>query len=98
MAVNRRKKVSMKKPEYLYATTVGELRKKYHDNKKSLSNILLLTQTGVLPEIKNIAGESIINSMLTELIIQQEYIRERERANFGWNKEDVDFSTSGCIL
>ena len=88
----------MKKPEYLYATTVGELRKKYHDNQKSLNNILLLTQTGVLPEIKNVAGESVINSVLTELIIQQEYRRERERANFGWNKETVDFSTSGCIL
>ena len=88
----------MKRPEHLYATTVGELRKKYHDNQKQLDSLLLLTQTGVLPEIKNIAGESVINSVITELIVQQEYIRERERANFGWSKEAVDFSTSGCIL
>lgn len=88
----------MKKPEMLNTVTVGETRQKYRDNIKALDNILLLVLTGLLEETKEVAGEWVINQVMTELIIQQEYIRERERANWGWNREVVDFSGESSIL
>lgn len=88
----------MKKPETLNTVTVGETRQKYRDNVKVLDNILLLVSTGILEEAKEVAGEWVINQVMAELIIQQEYIRERERANWGWNREVVDFSGESCIL
>ena len=89
----------MKKPETLNTVTVGETRQKYRDNVKALDNILLLVSTGILEEAKEVAGEWVINQMMAELVIQQEYIRERERANWGWDREITDFSKQGsCIL
>lgn len=88
----------MKKPEMLNTVTVGETRQKYRDNIKALDNILLLVSTGLLEETKEVAGEWVINQVMTELIIQQEYIRERERANWGWSREVVDFSGESSIL
>lgn len=89
----------MKKPETLNTVTVGETRQKYRDNVKALDNILLLVSTGILEEAKEVAGEWVINQVMAELVIQQEYIRERERANWGWDREITDFSKQGsCIL
>ena len=75
----------MNKPEFLNTVTVGQTRQKYRDNVKALDNIFLLVSTGSLEEIKEIAGEWVINQAMTEMIIQQEYIREREKANWGWD-------------
>lgn len=88
----------MKKPEMLNTVTVGETRQKYRDNVKALDNILLLVSTGLLEETKEVAGEWVINQVMADLIIQQEYIRERERANWGWSKDIVDFSKNGSVL
>lgn len=89
----------MKKPETLNTVTVGETRQKYRDNVKALDNILLLVSTGILEEAKEVAGEWVINQVMAELVIQQEYIREREKANWGWDREITDFSKQGsCIL
>lgn len=88
----------MKKPETLNTVTVGETRQKYRDNVKALDNILLLVSAGILEEAKEVAGEWVINQMMTELVIQQEYIREREKANWGWSRKVVDFRGESCIL
>lgn len=88
----------MRKTETLNTVTVGETRQKYRDNVKALDNILLLASTGLLEETKEVAGEWVINQTLTELIVQQEYIREREKANWGWSKDIVDFSKNGSVL
>jgi hypothetical protein len=88
----------MKKPETLNTVTVGETRQKYRDNVKALDNILLLVSTGILEEAKEVAGEWVINQTMAELVIQQEYIREREKANWGWSRKVVDFSGESCIL
>ena len=89
----------MERPEMLYTITVGQTRQKYRDNIKALDNISLLVSTGSLEEIKEIAGEWVINQVMTEMIIQQEYIREREKDNWGWDRDIVDFSKQGsCIL
>jgi hypothetical protein len=88
----------MKKPETLNTVTVGETRQKYRDNVKALDNILLLVSTGILEEAKEVAGEWVINQTMAELVIQQEYIREREKANWGWSRKVVDFSGGSCIL
>lgn len=89
----------MKKPEFLNTVTIGQTRQKYRDNVKALDNTCLLVSTGSLEEVKEIAGESLINKVVTELLVQQEYIREREKANWGWDREVTDFSKQGsCIL
>lgn len=89
----------MKKPEFLNTVTIGQTRQKYKDNVKALDNILLLVSTGILEETKEVAGEWAINQAMAELVIQQEYIREREKANWGWDREITDFSKQGsCIL
>lgn len=88
----------MKKPETLNTVTVGETRQKYKDNVKALDNILLLVSTEILEEAKEVAGEWVINQTMAELVIQQEYIREREKANWGWSRKVVDFSGESCIL
>lgn len=89
----------MKKPEFLNTVTIGQTRQKYKDNVKALDNILLLVSTGILEETKEVAGEWVINQVMAELVIQQEYIREREKANWGWDREITDFSKQGsCIL
>lgn len=89
----------MKKPEFLNTVTIGQTRQKYKDNVKALDNILLLVSTGILEETKGVAGEWVINQVMAELVIQQEYIREREKANWGWDREITDFSKQGsCIL
>lgn len=87
------------RPEYLYTITVGQTRQKYRDNVKYLNNILEMVLSGCLEDAKEVAGERAINQMMTEMIVQQEYIREREKANWGWDKETIDFSKhKECIL
>lgn len=89
----------MNRPEFLYTITVKETRQKYRENIKDLDMIFELALSGVLEVSKEIAGESVINRMMAELVIQQEYIREREKANWGWDRGDMDFSKQkSCIL
>ena len=89
----------MSRPEFLNTVTIGQTRQKYRDNVKALDNILELVLSGSLEEAKEIAGEWVINRTITEIIIQQEYIREREKANWVWDRGDVDFSKQkNCIL
>lgn len=88
----------MNRPEFLNTVTVGQTRQKYRDNVKALDNIFLLVATGSFEEIKEIAGEWAINQAMTEMIIQQEYIREREKANWGWDRGFVDFSKQGSFI
>mgnify|MGYP000647604163 CR=1 FL=1 len=57
-----------------------------------------MTQTNSLPDIHNIGGEWVINQMLTDLLIEQEYIRKRERENWGWRKEVYDFSMMPSVF
>ena len=77
----------MKRPEFLITVTIGETREQYRENNKALDNTMKLVMTGVWEELKSIAGESALNRGLTELIIQQEYIREREKENWGLREE-----------
>ena len=89
----------MKKPETLNTISVGETREKYRKNQAGLENIVLLVMTGCFEECKQVSSESIMNLYVANLVIQQEYIREREKANWGWGKEVVDFSKhTDCIL
>ena len=89
----------MSRPEFLNTVTIGQTRQKYRDNVKALDNILEQVLSGSLEEAKEIAGEWVINRTITEIIVQQEYIREREKANWGWDRGDVDFSKQeSCIL
>lgn len=89
----------MERPEFLNATTVGDARRKYRKNQKSLGNIVSLVSLGIVQEAFSDDNEWIFNQVMTETIVQQEYIRERERANWGWDKEVIDFSKQGsCVL
>lgn len=76
----------MNKPEYLHTTTIGQTRQKYLANRAALDNTLLLVSTGVWGETINLVGESMLNCVLTDILVQQEYIREREKVNYGWRK------------
>lgn len=79
-------------PEMLSTTTVAQTRERYRKNQKALANIIYLVTTGAFEECKEIVGEDDLNQMVTEILVQQEYIREREKANWGWNRDIVDFS------
>lgn len=79
-------------PEMLNTTTVAQTRERYRKNQKALANIIYLVTIGVFEECKEIVGEDDLNQMVTEILVQQEYIREREKANWGWNRDIVDFS------
>lgn len=83
---------NMNRPEMLSTTTVAQTRERYRKNQKALGNIIRLVTTGAFEECKEIVGEDDLNQMMTEILVQQEYIREREKANWGWNRDIVDFS------
>lgn len=76
----------MKKPEHLNTITIGQTRQKYLANRAALDNTLLLVSTGVWGETINLVGESMLNCVLTEILVQQEYIREREKSEL-WMEE-----------
>ena len=87
----------MKKPEFLNTVTIGQTRQKYRDNVKALDNICLLVSTGSLEEVKEIAGESLINKVVTELLVQQEYIRN-ERKLTGDGTEELQILVSKEVV
>lgn len=96
---NERKSEMMERPEFLNTVTIGDTRRKYRENQKSLDNMMLLVSSGIIQEVLNGDNEWVFNQVMTETILQQEYIRERERANWGWNRGVVDFSKQGsCVL
>lgn len=89
----------MERPEFLNTVTIGDTRRKYRENQKSLDNMMRLVSSGIIQEAFNADNEWVFNQVMAEIILQQEYIRERERANCGWNRGVVDFSKQGsCIL
>lgn len=89
----------MERPEYLKATTIKETRERYRKNQKIFNRAVLLITTGIFAEICTPQKESIVNQVYTEIIQQQEYIRERENDNWGWKKNQHDFSKDAdCIL
>ena len=80
----------MKRPEFLRSCTVGEVRKEVKQNLKSLEHTGWIMANGfadVPPEY-----ERWINVLMSEFVIQQEYLRDREANNWGWDKKTVDFS------
>ena len=84
-----RKKKIMKRPETLSAVTVKQHREQYRKNKESLSCILNSVLAGVSapPDL-----ESALNFVMSAFVEENDYVREREQANYGWDKNFVDFS------
>ena len=70
----------MTRPDTLTTTTVGQTREKYRKNQKALDNVLLLTTTGSFTDWND---ESIVNTFMRSLVVEQEDIRERERKKLG---------------
>lgn len=94
-----RRSEMMERPEFLNTVTIGDTRRKYRENQKTLDNMVRLVSLGIIQETFNGDNEWGFNQVMTEIILQQEYIREREKANWGWDREIVDFSKQGsCIL
>lgn len=95
----KRRSEMMERPEFLNTVTIGDTRRKYRENQKSLDNMVRLVSSGIIQEAFNGDNEWVFNQVMTEILLQQEYIRERERANWGWNRGVVDFSKQGsCVL
>lgn len=92
-ATQEREENDMNRPETLTYTTIGEARAQYRKNQKLLNRVVLFTNTGVYAEMNSTTGESLLNTLLVNVIIEQEYLREREAKNWGWKPERVDFST-----
>lgn len=89
----------IERPQFLNTTTVGDTRRKYRENQKALCNMMLLVSSGTIHEVFTGDNEWVFNQVMTEAILQQEYIRERERANWGWDKSVIDFSKNkDCVL
>lgn len=89
----------VEKPESLDTVTVGQTREKYRQNVKAFNNIMSMVSTGTMEDLRKISGEWPLNRAMAEMIVQQEYIREREKANWGWDRGVADFSKQGsCIL
>lgn len=89
----------MERPELLNVGLPSDLRKKYRNTQKQLERMMLSVRTGTLLEAHEVISESFFNQMLTEWVTEQEYIREREKNNFGWEKEWHDFrKDADCIL
>lgn len=89
----------MERPEFLNTVTISNTRRKYRENQKSLDNMVRLVSSGIIQEAFNGDNEWVFNQVMTEILLQQEYIRERERDNWGWNRGVADFSKQGsCIL
>ena len=86
----------MERPRYLQGCTVGDIREEVKENLKALEYIGWMLANGfadsVVPEY-----ESTINQIMTEYVIQAEYLRDREANNWGWDKNLVDFSKSAAI-
>lgn len=97
--MKEKKTGTMERPKFLNTVTVGDARRKYRENQKTLDNIMFMVSLGVVQEVFSDDNEWAFNQVMTETILQQEYIRERERANWGWDRGVVDFSKQGsCIL
>lgn len=69
----------MKKPESLNTVTVAQTREKFRNNQKSLGNMMYLVTTGVYEEVKGITGESIINQVMAEILVQQELFEKEKK-------------------
>ena len=79
----------MKRPETLSAVTVKQYREQYRKNKESLSCILNYVLAGFAtpPDL-----ETALNFLMSSYVEENDYVREREQANYGWDKNIVDFS------
>ena len=89
----------MERPKFLNTITVYDTRRKYKENLQALSNTMDLVSSGTIREVFSGDNEWVFNRAMAETILQQQYIRERERANWGWNRNIIDFSKhESCIL
>ena len=89
----------MERPESWRAVTIGQARQQYRDRERALDNLVLMVTSGTFEEVKRSVGESIMNRAMAEMVNLQEYTRERERANWGWDRSKVDLSKhAGCVL
>lgn len=79
----------MKRPETLSAVTVKQYREQYRKNKESLSCILnsVLAGFAAPPDL-----ETALNFVMSSYVEENDYVRECERRNYGWDKSLVDFS------
>lgn len=80
----------MERPEGLFSTTIGETRREIKKNLKALEE-LGWTLTNGFCDIPS-SCERWINITMTNFVVQQEYLRECESANWGWDRKIVDFS------
>lgn len=81
----------MNRPEMLQSHTVGETRNEIKRNLNALEYIGRMMANGLVGEMNPIC-ESAVNQIMAEYVIQQEYLRDRELNNWGWDKEIIDFS------
>lgn len=79
----------MKRPDTLSSVTVKQHREQYRKNKESLSCILnsVLAGFAAPPDL-----EKALNFVMCAFVEENDYIRECERRNYGWDKSLVDFS------
>lgn len=77
----------MERPESLLAVTIADYKEVYEVNKRILNSIAMLVVTNSFIDLPNNYYESVLNYLFTELILQQEYIRECETENWGGQNE-----------
>lgn len=77
----------MERPESLLAVTIADYKEVYEVNKRILNSIAMLVVTNSFIDLPNNYYESVLNYLFTELILQQEYIRECEAENWGGQNE-----------
>lgn len=66
---------------------LGELK----NNIRALNYIGWCLANGFI-DAETLKYESAINQVMTEYVIQAEYLRDREANNWGWDRKIIDFS------
>lgn len=54
----------MERPEFLNTVTIGDTRRKYRENQKSLDNMMLLVSSGIIQEVFNGDNEWVFNQVM----------------------------------
>lgn len=84
-------------PNILKGCTVKQYREQYTEFNKSLQNMawFLLNANGKCSIPEHL--ESAVNLSMADFVEAMDYVRERERNNWGWDMNLVDFSkTAVC--
>lgn len=71
----------MNKPEMLMSYTVGEIREEINRNRETLETVGYQMTFGLISFTGEM--ERPVNMVLTEYIVQQEYLRDAEARNWG---------------